>query len=85
MKGGISLKDKPVFKRMAVVGFVNEWLETFVKLNTRRHCLFTNVITNLIPVLLACSFLQKSHQSKLTLLIKINLYYSVSYAELTLI
>lgn len=41
MKGRISLKDKPVFKRMAVVGFVNEWLKIFVKLNTRRHCLFT--------------------------------------------
>lgn len=33
MKGGISLKDKPVFRRIAVVGFVNEELKVFVKLN----------------------------------------------------
>jgi len=60
MEGGeIPLKDKLILRKRAVIESVNDELKNICQIEHTRHRSFTNFITNLIPGLLAYSFLPK--------------------------
>lgn len=65
MKGGeISLTDRIMLRKRAVIESVNDELKNICQIEHTRHRSFTNFITNLIAGLLAYSFLPKKPSIK---------------------
>ena len=65
MKGGeLSLQDRLMLRKRAVIESVNDELKNICQIEHTRHRCFTNFITNLIAGLLAYSFLPKKPSIK---------------------
>ena len=84
MKGGeLSLKDRIMLRKRAVIESVNDELKNICQIEHSRHRSFANFLTNLIAGLLAYSFLPKKPSIRVDIIedSQLTIFY---YIELTL-
>lgn len=68
MKGELSLKDKIMLRKRAIIESVNDELKNICQIEHTRHRSFTNFICNIIAGLLAYSFLPKKPSIRVDIL-----------------